>query len=417
MDYLSLKDGQIHCEDVALNTIANDIGTPVYVYSKATLVRHCQNFLKAFADYPTLACFAVKANSNIAYLKQIFLQGLGADVVSGGELWRALKAGLDPQKIVYSGVGKSDAEIALALESKVLSFNVESFFELERISAISAQTGQQASLCLRVNPDIDAKTHPKIATGMYQSKFGIAEVDLDGFLSFIRPRKHIRLLGLACHIGSQILEVEPFAKATERLVSLATKLQKDGFPLTHINIGGGVGIRYRNETPISLENYAATAIKLIRPTGLKLVVEPGRVIAGNTGALLTKVMGIKKTPLKKFIVVDAAMNDLIRPAFYDAYHDIQLVDQSSSAKNATLEEFDVVGPICESSDFLGVGRQLAAPRSGDLLYIRSSGAYAASMASNYNTRTRSPEVLVDQSKYSLIRRREKLDDLWRDEIY
>ncbi len=402
----------MYCESVPLSRIAEKVGTPAYVYSKAVLQENCHRIKGAFSSYPTLACYAVKANSNLTLLKNIFALGFGADVVSVGELERALKAGAKPEQIVFSGVGKKDDEIVRALEVQVISFNVESSEELERIRSIAAQTQKTASIMFRINPNIDAKTHPHISTGLYENKFGIFAEEAMKLAETIKDDPFVNLRGLSCHIGSQILEATPFADASAQMVALCAHLMREGHPLQMIDMGGGLGIRYDDETPVSAEDYAQAIIGPVRKLGLKLVIEPGRSVVATAGVLLSRVIGNKETPKKKFLVIDAAMNDLIRPSLYSAYHSIEPTKQSSGSKGL----YDVVGPVCETGDCLGSDRKLPPLSPGELVVIREAGAYGASMASNYNTRPRAPEVLVDGATFSIIRRRETLDDLWKLEV-
>lgn len=409
MDYFNFRAGEAYAEHVPLKKLAAHFGTPLFVYSKTTLVRHCRKLVEAFAAYPTSACFAVKANSNLAFLKEIFNQGLGADIVSLGELKRSLLAGVDAENIVFSGVGKKDEEIHAGLDAGILSFNVESEFELENIARIAASSNQQAPISLRINPNIDAGTDPKITTGLHTTKFGISEDQASRLVRRIRESSHLNLVGLACHIGSQITELGPLRAASRRMAALSREILAEGFQLKLLNMGGGLGIRYGREQPPKLDEYASTLIENVKDVGLRLVIEPGRVIAGNSGVLLTEVIGVKSTPAKNFVVVDAAMTELVRPAFYGAYHEILTVDQKEN--DATL--YDVVGPVCESSDVLGIERRFVEPKKGDLMFIRGCGGYAAAMASNYNSRPRPAEVMIDGDKVTLIRKRESLDDLWR----
>lgn len=414
MDHFEQRSGQSFCESVPLRKIADDVGTPVYIYSKATIYKHLKRFREAFTDYPTVPCFAVKANSHIAILSEVFRAGFGADLVSGGELARAVKAGVDAKKIVFSGVGKRPDEIEAALENGVLSFNVESSFELAMIDEIAGAHGKVAPVCLRVNPNIDAKTNPKIATGLFSTKFGITEDEVKKLAACIKTYKNCELVGIACHIGSQITSLGPIGEACEKMVSLAQTLQPEHPTLSYLNMGGGLGIRYENETTPPIEDYAKLLIETIKPTGLTLVLEPGRVLLGNAGVLLTKVIGVKNSEEKNFAIVDAAMNDMIRPSLYDSYHEIVVSDQEGSAEK-TL--YDVVGPICETGDFFAKNRSLPEVKAGDLVYIRACGAYAASMASNYNSRPRSAEVLVDDASYRVITKRESMNDLWARESF
>lgn len=409
MDFFLAKNGRMLCEEVALEDIAESFGTPAYVYSRATLARHCEKLSEAFASYPTLACFAVKANSNVHYLREIFSHGFGADLVSLGELERSRIAGVDPSKVVFSGVGKRDDEILAALDMGILSFNVESEFELANIARLSRERGATADISLRINPNIDARTNPKITTGLYNTKFGLPEELARKLIGEIRELSHVRLVGLACHIGSQITSLEPLDQAAKRMAAFSAEVRSDAPDLKLINMGGGLGIRYRDENPPGLTDYARTLIEAIRPTGLDLVIEPGRVLAGNTGVLLTRVIGVKSSPEKTFVVVDGAMNDLLRPSMYDSFHEIVPVDQTPASSEVLA---DFVGPVCETGDTLGKDRRVGLPRAGDLFVVRGCGAYAASMSFQYNSRPRAPEILVDGDQVRLIRRREVLEDLW-----
>lgn len=411
MDYFDYKNGVLHCEDADMVSLAKTHATPAYVYSKATLHRHCKKFKEAFADIDHTLCYAVKANSNLSILKEIFSLGFGADVVSIGEIERSLLAGVDPSKIVFSGVGKKKEEILRGIELGIKSFNVESLFELERLQRFAEEVGKKARVCLRVNPNIDAKTNPKITTGLYTSKFGISEELLPEVLNSLKDKKNLELVGIACHIGSQITTIDPLKEATQRMADLAETLKTSGFNLEFINMGGGLGIKYRDENPPSLEEYAEAIKGTMRKTGLSLVLEPGRVLVGNIGTLITEVIGVKKTPEKNFVIVDAAMNDLLRPSMYDSYHEI------ISAEKTQTETIccDIVGPICESGDFLGKDRDIACPVEGDFLVVRGCGAYGATMASNYNSRTRPVELLVAGDSAVVIKRREKLSELWDKE--
>ncbi len=413
MDHFVLKQHETYCEDVPLARIAQEFGTPTYVYSRATLWRHGQRLLDAFASYPTLPCYAVKANSNLSLLREIFAMGFGADIVSLGELERSLKAGADPQKLVYSGVGKRRDEIEAALRRDIYAFNLESFAEVELISSVARELGKVARVSLRVNPNIDAKTNPKITTGLFSTKFGVVEEEARAMAERIRQSPQLSLVGVGCHIGSQILDLKPMAEAARRLADFAKGLQALGHELAFIDMGGGLGIRYNTEQPPEPEQYAEALLSAIRPTGLRLLIEPGRVLVGNVGILLTRVIARKQTPEKSFLIVDGAMNDLIRPSMYDSFHDICPVAEHT----ADLEKMDIVGPICETGDYFGKDRSLPASlHAGDLVYIRSAGAYGAAMASHYNSRPRAPEILVDGAQMKVIRRRETLDDLWALEL-
>lgn len=414
MDHFLHKNREAYCEDVPLRRIAEAVGTPAYVYSSATLERHCSQLKSVFSTSSALFCYAVKANSNLSLLRKIFKEGFGADVVSIGELERCLLAGAKPNTIVFSGVGKTDSEIERALDLDILSFNVESFFELENLNRIASHKKKQAVISLRLNPDIDAKTHPKIATGLHSTKFGIAITHLPLFLDYIRKNsKQLNLLGLACHIGSQLTDLQPITDAAQKMVGLSLSVRNQGFPIRVLNLGGGLGIRYIDENPPKLVDYAQALQTITETSGLQLILEPGRVLVGNAGILLTRVLGIKETPLKKFAVVDAAMNDLIRPSLYGSLHEICVATELSHPQKET---YDIVGPICETGDFLGKDQELPQLKAQDLLFVRSCGAYASSMASNYNSRPKAAEVLVEGSQFRLIKSRQILTDLWIDEL-
>lgn len=415
LDHFIYKNETAYCEDVSLSEIADAVGTPAYIYSSATLDAHCQALGKAFKEYPTLLCFAVKASSNISVLRKIFANQYGADVVSVGELERALIAGANPRDIIYSGVGKRADEIQRALDAGIYAFNVESEFELRHISAVAKAKKKKARISLRFNPNIDAKTHPKIATGLFSTKFGIPEPQAKTLLAAIKADPFLSLVGLGCHIGSQIVEISPLAEAAARMAALSDEVRAAGFPLEFVNMGGGLGIRYKDENPPSPETYASTLINAVRPTGLRLLVEPGRVVVGNAGVLLTRVIGTKDNGKRIFIIVDAAMNDLLRPSIYGSFHSILPCDTVEGADHQNSGNVDVVGPICETGDFLGLDRNLKTPAEGALLFVRSCGAYGSSMASNYNSRPRSPEVLVSGKTFKIIRPRESLESLWASE--
>ena len=414
MDFFEYKNGELHCEDSKLSLLAERYGTPSYIYSQSTLLKHCRRLLKAFSSYPTTACFAVKSNSNHTVLKTIFAEGFGADLVSAGELQRSISAGVDPGKIVFSGVGKLDSEILMALDADIMSFNVESEFELHSIARLAAVRNKVARVCLRINPNIDAKTNEKIATGLYSTKFGIPETELKAHLQIIKNSPNLKLIGIACHIGSQITELTPLKEAAQSMAAIAKDVLTAGFPIELVDMGGGLGIRYSKENAPELEDYAKTLIDAIRPTGLKLVIEPGRVLVGNIGILLTQVIGVKKTPQKNFVIVDAAMNDLMRPTLYGSYHDIVPVNKPSDEAITALCDF--VGPICETGDYLGKDRTCAVPKADDLFAIRGCGAYAAIMSGNYNSRAMAPEIMVEGSKERVIRRRQLLTEIWQYEM-
>ena len=402
----------LHFDGVALPALAQTYGTPLYVYSESALSDAFKAYEQAFAANQPLICYAVKANGNLSVLKHFAALGSGFDIVSGGELQRVLAAGGDAGKVIFSGVGKSRDEIKLALEVGVKCFNVESLPELDRINAVAAEMGQTAAISLRINPDVDAQTHPYISTGLKENKFGIAFVDAMGAYRHAAALPHLRIVGIDCHIGSQLIDLSPLAEALERLLVLVDQLAAEGIALQHIDIGGGVGIVYNDEAQPDLQAYADTVARLLAGRPQHLVMEPGRSLVGNAGLLLTQVEFVKQGEGKNFVIVDAAMNDLMRPALYQAYHAIEAVEPHSDVP-AVLA--DVVGPICETGDFLAKDRELAV-LAGDLLVVKSAGAYASSMASNYNTRTRAAEVMVKQGEQRLIRRRENISDLWRDEM-
>ena len=402
----------LHFDGVALPALAQAYGTPLYVYSESALSDAFKAYEQAFAANQPLICYAVKANGNLSVLKHFAALGSGFDIVSGGELQRVLAAGGDAGKVIFSGVGKSRDEIKLALEVGVKCFNVESMPELDRINEVAAAMGQTAAISLRINPDVDAQTHPYISTGLKENKFGIAFVDAMGAYRHAAALPNLRIVGIDCHIGSQLIDLSPLAEALERLLVLVDQLAAEDIVLQHIDIGGGVGIVYNDEAQPDLQAYADTVARLLAGRPQHLVMEPGRSLVGNAGLLLTQVEFVKQGEGKNFVIVDAAMNDLMRPALYQAYHAIEAVEPHSDVP-AVLA--DVVGPICETGDFLAKDRELAV-LAGDLLVVKSAGAYASSMASNYNTRTRAAEVMVKQGEQRLIRRRENISDLWRDEM-
>lgn len=404
------QHGVLHAESVSLEAIAREFGTPCYVYSRATLEAGFRSFSEACGTRNVLICYAMKANSNLAILNLFARLGAGFDIVSGGELARVIAAGGDTRKVVFSGVGKSESEIKAALQAEILCFNVESEQELERLSAIATAMGRTAPVSLRVNPDVDAQTHPYISTGLKGNKFGIAHEDALGLYKKAAKLPGLKIAGVDCHIGSQLTDVEPFIAALDRILVLVDKLQKSGIHLEHIDLGGGVGIRYRSETPPLVGHYLSRLFKRLGRRRLRLVLEPGRVLVGNSGVLLTRVEFLKHGSTKNFAVVDAAMNDLVRPALYAAWHDITAV----RPRDADLRRYDIVGPICETGDFLGRNRRLALEQ-GDLLAIHSAGAYGMSMSSNYNSRPRAAEVMVDGARTFLIREREIISSLFETE--
>ena len=417
MDYFNYKNNTLYAEDVAVNDIVAAVGSPCYIYSRATLERHWKAFDDSLAGHEHLICYAVKANSNLAVLNLFARLGSGFDIVSKGELQRVIKAGGDPAKVVFSGVGKSANEIRFALEQKIQCFNVESTQELELINQIAEEMQTQAPIALRVNPDVDAGTHPYISTGLKENKFGIDIEIAAGIYQQANAYKNINIIGVACHIGSQLTEVAPFLDALDRVLSLVDELKENGIQLQHLDLGGGLGICYQDEEPPLPADYAkAVLAKLDEKLGnnkIPLHLEPGRAIAGNAGILVTKVEFLKETEHKHFAIVDAAMNDLIRPALYSAWQDIISVNESLTP-SGDHKAFDIVGPVCETGDFLGKGRELNI-QQGDLLAVRSSGAYGFTMSSNYNSRPRVAEVMVDGDRFQIIRERETFEDLVRGE--
>jgi len=412
MDHFLLKNNVLHAEDVSLVDIAQKFGTPTYVYSKATVTRHVQVLQKSLQDIDALICYAIKANANLALLQLLQTLNCHFDAVSIGELWRAQKVGIPPAKLILSGVGKRDDEIEGALKAGVLYICAESLEELDAIASIAAKLGVVAPVAVRVNPDIDAKTHPYISTGLKENKFGVPIADAPALYQHGLMLKSVKMIGVTCHIGSQITDLRPFEDAAERMVQLVQTLKSLGVPLKHVGIGGGLGIPYRDETPPSPEQYGATLARIFGPLKLQVILEPGRVIIGNAVILLTQVIRQKQGADKKFVIVDAGMNDLIRPALYKAHHTIVPVTASS----ATTESVDVVAPVCESADVFQKSCLLPPLKTGDLLALRSAGAYAFVMSSNYNARLRPCEVMVDGQDAYVVRQREVADDLWRGEI-
>lgn len=423
MHYFQYRQGELYAEDVPVARIVEQVGTPVYLYSLATLRRHYRVFDEAFARIKHLVCFSIKANANLAVLRTFVREGSGFDVVSSGELFRALKAGADPRKIVFSGVGKSRGEIAYALEQNILMFNAESEQELDAINAVAGSLRKKAPVSLRVNPDVDPKTHPYISTGMKKSKFGIdIKRSLDEY-ERARVLPNLNVIGVDCHIGSQLTSTSPFVDALARVKELILRLRERGFALNYLDLGGGLGITYNDENPPEPKEYAGSLMEMMGAlatpstgaatpdTDLTLVLEPGRVIVGNAGILVTRVLYLKNNSDKNFVVVDGGMNDLIRPALYGSYQGIQPVKQTTGKKMVA----DVVGPVCESGDFFAKDREVTVFAPGDLMAVMSAGAYGFVMASNYNTRPRPAEVLVDGANFSVVRERETLDDLLRGE--
>lgn len=411
MDYFQYRDDRLFAEDVPVADIAERFGTPCYVYSAATLRRHYRVFDEALSGHPHLVCYAVKANSNLGVLSLLAGMGSGFDIVSVGELERVLAAGGDPAKVVFSGVGKRADEILRALDVGIRCFNVESEAELERLNTLAGEMGKQASISLRVNPDVDAKTHPYIATGLQENKFGIAIERAEAVYAHAAQLPHINVTGVDCHIGSQLTDIAPFEDAVRRVLALIDRLASHDIAIRHLDVGGGLGIRYHDENPPLPDAYAKAIRALVADRDLELLVEPGRAIAGNAGILLTRVELLKPGNDHNFAIVDGAMNDLLRPALYDAWHDIVAVHASV---DGDTRRWDVVGPVCETGDFFGHQRELSLA-AGDLLAVRSAGAYGFTMASNYNSRARPAEVLVDGDSMHLVRERESLADLMRGE--
>ncbi len=407
MDHFEYRNGELYAEDVALRDIAADYGTPCYVYSRATLERHWHAFDRALGQHPHLVCFAVKANSNLGVLNALARLGSGFDIVSVGELERVLAAGGDPTKVVFSGVGKQTHEMRRALQVGIRCFNVESAAELERLDQVAGELGLHAPVALRVNPDVDAQTHPYISTGLKENKFGIAIEDAPELYRHAAALPHIAVSGVDCHIGSQLTQLAPFLDALERVIALVYRLTEDGIAIDHLDLGGGLGVRYDQETPPQPAEYAGALLDRLERAPYELLIEPGRAIAANAGVLLTRVEYLKHHDHKNFAVVDAAMNDLIRPSLYGAWQAIVPVDEEG---DGIAGLYDVVGPICETGDFLGKARKLTL-REGSLLAVRSAGAYGFTMASNYNSRPRAAEIIVDGPQTHLVRRRESLSEL------
>jgi len=413
MHNFEYRDGELFCEHVPVSQIAKQVGTPCYIYSHATLIRHIRAYDSAFKNVPHMIAFAMKANSNLAILRLMAKEGSGVDIVSGGELFRALKAGVLPSKIVFAGVGKNADEIRDALKAEILMFNVESSAELQAINDVAASIGKVAPVALRINPDIDPNTHPYISTGLKKSKFGIAADRALEEFRVASTLRHIHVIGVHAHIGSQLTEVTPFVESLKKVLGLVDTLKGQGINIRYLNIGGGLGITYSDEKPPLPHELADAVSPLVKGLDLTLVMEPGRVIVGNAGILVTKALYEKIGESKRFIIVDAAMNDLIRPSLYSAYHDIRPV--SEALLHRPKHSVDVVGPVCESGDFLAKDRSLPEVKPGDLLAVMSAGAYGFVMASNYNSRPRVPEVLIKDNEIHVIRARENYDDLVRGE--
>ncbi|MBS4799162.1 MAG: diaminopimelate decarboxylase [Haemophilus parainfluenzae] len=409
MDFFQYKNEQLYVEDLPVKQLAEEFGTPLYIYSRATLERHWHAFDSALGKHPHLICYAVKANSNIGILNVMAKLGSGFDIVSQGELERVLAADGEASKVVFSGVAKSRAEIMRALEVGIRCFNVESVAELHHINQIAGEMGKIAPISLRVNPDVDAHTHPYISTGLKENKFGVSVDEAREVYKLAATLPHVKITGMDCHIGSQLTELQPFLDATDRLIRLMEQLKEDGITLKHLDLGGGLGVTYTDETPPHPSDYAAALLnKLKNYKDLEIILEPGRAIAANAGILVAKVQYLKSNESRNFAITDTGMNDMIRPALYEAYMNIIEIDRTLEREKAI---YDVVGPVCETSDFLGKQRELAIAE-GDYIAQRSAGAYGASMSSNYNSRPRTAEVLVDGDKAHLIRRRENLSELW-----
>nr|WP_321257267.1 diaminopimelate decarboxylase [uncultured Pseudodesulfovibrio sp.] len=412
MHHFEYRDGVLSAEEVSVTALAEEYGTPLYIYSAATLRRHFKAFDSAFDELDHLTCYSVKANSNLAVLKLLAAEGAGMDIVSGGELYRALKAGVAPEKIVYSGVGKRDSEIREALDAGILMFNVESIAELKRINAVASDMGMTAKVSFRINPDVDPQTHPYISTGMQENKFGL---DIENSLAAYKlasELENVEPVGMDCHIGSQLTKIDPFLEALDKLLAFNETLKGLGIIIKYLDLGGGLGISYDEEEPPHPSEFGKALSAKLKGLPLKVIFEPGRVIAGNAGIMVTQVVYTKSNPTKNFLIVDGAMNDLIRPSLYGSYHRIGEVE----LKGRQHKHFDVVGPICESGDFLARNRELPTVEQGERLVVYSAGAYGFTMASNYNTRPRACELLVDGSTVTVARKRETYEDLIANEL-
>jgi diaminopimelate decarboxylase len=411
MHHFTYRQNELYCEDVPIKKIAKEVGTPFYIYSWATLKRHFLAFDKAFEGVKRLVCYSAKANSNHAILTLLKSLGSGLDIVSGGELYRGLKAGITPDKIVYSGVGKRIDEIDYALNADILMFNVESLEELDLIDKRAGLLKKKASVAIRVNPDVDPQTHPYISTGLKKNKFGIdTKTSIEGYKA-ARALENIKIIGIDCHIGSQITQVQPFKDALKSLKSLGNELKKIGIEIKYLDMGGGLGIKYDDESPPHPDEYAKAIVESLKETDLQLILEPGRVIVGNAGILVTMVLFRKLSSVKEFIVVDAGMNDLLRPTLYDAFHAIWPVVKSGDE----FVKADIVGPICESSDFLAADRKVPDVKNGDLIAVMSAGAYGFSMSSNYCSRLKVAEVMVRSDRFHVVTKRQNYEDLLRGE--
>lgn len=411
MNYFTYKNGELYGEGIPIARIAQEVGTPVYIYSYKTLERHFRVFDGAFKGIPHITCYSCKANSNVAILRLMGSLGGGTDIVSGGELYRALRAGISPKKIVFSGVGKTEEEIRSAVKAGILMINVESAGELAATQKVARQLKKKVPLSVRVNPQIDAKTHPYITTGLKKNKFGVLWDEAYRLYHNMHKDAYLNPIGISSHIGSQILELGPFIEAVQSLKKMVLQLREDGIPVAYIDIGGGLGITYKDELPPQPGDYGKVIEKELKGMDLTVILEPGRVLVGNSGILVTKLLYRKQSPGKTFYIVDGAMNDLVRPAFYDAYHEIIPI----SRKTGTATKTDIVGPICESGDFFAKDRNVAGIQPGELLAIMGAGAYGFSMSSNYNSRRRAAEVLIRGREFYVIRKRETLKDVIRGE--
>ncbi|MFH1640517.1 MAG: diaminopimelate decarboxylase [Candidatus Omnitrophota bacterium] len=410
------KKGQLYCEDIRVQDLAERFGTPLYIYSYKTLIDHYLKLKDAFRDIDPLICYSVKANSNLAILKALVEKGAGLDIVSGGELFRAIQVGCPAQRIVYASVGKTDREIEEAIYKRIFFFNVESVAELENINRIAKKLNRNARVAIRINPDVEPKTHKYITTGKITNKFGVDFRSAYQILMVRRALSHLKISGLHIHIGSQITESAPFVSAINKMAAFIEKLKKKGIELDYLNIGGGLGIIYNNETPQTAAYFAGKVVPLLKRIGLKIILEPGRFIVGNAGILVARALYLKTTPKKRFVVVDAGMNDLIRPALYDAYHQILPLKSPGHKVSRLSKKYDVVGPICETADCLAKNRRLSGVKEGDYLSVMSAGAYGFSMSSNYNSRLRPQEVMVVGDEAFVIRKRESREDLIRNEV-
>ncbi|ADP71631.1 diaminopimelate decarboxylase [Rhodomicrobium vannielii ATCC 17100] len=415
MHHFSYKNGILHAEGAALDAIARDVGTPFYCYSTATIERHYRVFAEAFTGLDALVCYAIKANSNVSVIRTLAKLGSGADVVSEGEIRRALAAGIPADKIVFSGVGKTEAEMAFALDAGIYGFNVESEAELRALSQVASGRGRTARIAFRINPDVDAKTHAKISTGKSEHKFGVSWRDARALYALARDLPGLDVAGVHMHIGSQITHMEPFRDAFDLMANLVEDLRRDGHTISYVNLGGGLGIPYRwdQEVPPLPSDYAEIVIGLSNRLGARLLFEPGRIIVGNAGILVTQVIYSKHSGEKRFVIVDAGMNDLVRPTLYDAYHDIWPVNEAQ--RNASIGRADVVGPVCETGDFLAKDRDMPELAPGDLIAVMTAGAYGAAQSSTYNTRRLVPEVLVNGADYAVVRPRPSYEDMLRAE--